>query len=221
MQAVDRARVMKRHASTLAAAGLLAIPASVAAQVPWDSPFQMGPGLSGGLGIHLVDFDSRFADDGLGAMVTWRRSAVPTGMGFRVGLAEGFADDVAVFGGVDFGGYLVQENADFPMDLIWAAGVGAGIGDHVLLSFPASLVIGRAFDADGVRFVPYLGPRLDLDASLGRPDPLEDELDLLFTIDLGADIVLSDRAVVRFGAAVGGNDAHEALSIGLVLPGVR
>lgn len=216
---------MKTLRFVLAAVTLLVlpalVPASASAQVPWDTPFHMGPGLSSGLGIHLVDFDTGGVDDGLGAMVTWRQGAVPSGLGFRVGLAEGFADDLAVFGGVDFGGYLIQENADFPMDLIWAAGAGAGVGDHVFLSFPASLVIGRGFDADGVRFVPYFGPRLDLDASLGRPDPPGDDLDLAFTVDLGADIVISDRATIRFGAAVGGDESHEALSIGLVLPGVR
>ncbi|MDX1566376.1 MAG: hypothetical protein R3223_01165 [Longimicrobiales bacterium] len=216
---------MKRLRFVLAATVLLLIPAMTPAQahaqVPWDTPFQMGPGLSGGLGIHLVDFDTSGVDDGLGAMVTWRQGAVPGGMGLRFGLAEGFADDLAVFGGVDFSGFLARETAEFPMDLIWATGLGAGAGDHVLLSFPASLVIGRAFDADGVRFVPYFGPRLDLDAYLGRPEPAGDDLDLAFTVDLGADIVISERATIRFAAAVGGDESHEALSIGLVLPGVR
>jgi len=212
---------MRQRLFVLAAAGLLAIPATASAQVPWDTPFHMGPGQSGGLGIHLVDFETGPGSDGIGAAVTWRRAPVPGGLGFRAGLAEGFDGELAVFGGVDFSGYLVRESADVPLDLSWALGAGAGIGDYAILSFPASIIVGKTLDAEGVRFVPYIGPRVDLDAYLGRDGPQGDDLELAFTVDLGTDIVVSDQLTIRFGAAVGGSDdAHEALSIGIILPGV-
>jgi len=208
----------------LAAAALLALPLSGAAQVGWDSPLHLGPGLTDGLGIHLVNFDYP-GDDGLGAMLTWRGNPVPGGLGVRVGLAEGFDGEVAGFGGVDFSGYLVQRSEEFPMDLTWGLGAGAGIGDFALLSFPATLVLGRAFDADGVQFVPFIGPRLSLDAYLGRdapppPAPEPDDVELEFVLDLGTDIVVSPNLAIRFAASVG-DRPHEAISIGVVLPGVR
>lgn len=210
---------MRQRLFVLATAGILALPAAGAAQVPWDTPFHMGPGLSGGLGVHLVDFETGPGSDGIGAAVTWRRSGVPGGLGFRAGLAEGFDGELAVFGGVDVSGYLVRESADVPLDLSWAVGAGAGVGDYAVLSFPGSIIVGKTLDAEGVRFVPYIGPRLDLDAFLGRDGG--DDLELNFTVDLGTDIVVSDGMTIRFGAAVGGDDSHEALSIGIVLPGVR
>lgn len=210
---------MRQRLFVFLSAGLLALPAAAAAQVPWDTPFHMAPRQSGGLGIHLVDFETGAAGDGIGAAVTWRRAPVPGGLGLRAGLAEGFDGDLAVFGGVDFSGYLIRESADVPLDLSWALGAGAGVGDYAILSFPASIVVGKTLDAEGVRFVPYIGPRLDLDAFLDRN--AGDDLELNFTVDLGTDIVVSDQMTIRFGAAVGGDEFREALSIGIVLPGVR
>lgn len=215
---------MKQRAFALAVAALLAVPVAATAQVAWDSPLFLGSGLTDGLGIHLVDYESP-GDDGLGAMVTWRGNPVPGGIGVRVGLAEGFDGEVAGFGGVDFSGFLVQQSTEFPMDLTWGLGAGLGVGDFALLSFPATLVLGRGFEADGVRFVPYVGPRLVLDAYVGDdppPPPADerDDLELEFVVDLGTDIVVSENLAIRFGASVGDN-VHEALSIGIVLPGVR
>lgn len=215
---------MMQRVFALAAAALLALPLSGAAQVAWDSPMHLGPGLTDGLGIHLVNFEFP-GDDGLGAMVTWRGNPVPGGLGLRVGLAEGFDGDLAGFGGFDFSGYLVQRSQEFPMDLSWGLGAGVGIGDYALLSFPATIVLGRAFDADQIQLVPFVGPRLSLDAFVGRDDPPppapeRDDLDLEFMVDLGTDIVVSPNLAIRFAASVGG-DRHEALSIGVVLPGVR
>lgn len=207
---------MLDHRTLALAAGLLLLaPTGASAQVHWDSPFNLGPGVVSGLAVQLVDPDP---GDGVGAMVSWRRSPVPGGPGFRVGVAEGFRDDVAVFGGVDVSGALMARDEEFPVDLIWAAGAGGSVGDHALLSFPAGLFVGRTFTGDEIRFVPYAGPRLDLDAHLGRETPLggdDDEVDLALSADLGLDLVFSERLTVRFGGSVGD---HEALSIGVVFP---
>lgn len=205
----------------LAAAALLTVPAEVQAQVYWDSPFHMGPDLTDGLGLHLVDPDRPGPGSGVGAMVTWRRGSIPGGIGLRFGLAEGFRDDLTGFGGVDVSGLLLARTEEFPLDLIWATGAGAGIGDYALISFPLGLYVGRSFVGDGVRFSPYAGPRLNLDGHLGREAPQgadDDELDLIFALDLGGDIVFGDGLAVRFGASVGDRNA---LSIGAVFPGVR
>lgn len=207
-------------------AALLLAPAGAAGQVYWDAPFHMGPDLTDGLGIHLADLEP---GAGIGAMVTWRRGSMPGGVGLRIGLAEGYRDELSGFGGVDVSGLLMPRTDEFPLDLMWATGAGAGIGDYALLSFPLGLYVGRGFTGDGVRLIPYAGPRLSLDGHLGRERTRtgpaggevvveDDELELVFSVDLGGDIVFSDDLAIRFGASIGD---HEALSIGAVFPGVR
>lgn len=210
---------MNQRAIILAAGLLAAVPASAESQVHWDAPFHVGPGLTDGVAVHLVDPDP---GSGIGAMVSWTSGSVPGGLGVRLGLAEGFGGDLAGFGGVDVSGTLISSSEEVPLDLIWAAGAGAGVGSHVLVSLPLGVYAGRSFVGDGIRFLPYAGPRISLDGSLGRDGNGgvggDDELDLALSVDLGADIVLSDDLGVRFGASVGDK---EALSIGLVLPGLR
>lgn len=199
---------------------LLFAPSEAHSQVHWESPFHMGPGLTDGLGIHLLDSDP---GGGVGLLVTWRRSSIPGGVGLRMGLAEGFGDELTGFGGVDVSGLLLGATDEFPLDLGWAGGAGAAIGDYALVSFPLGLFVGRSFMDAGIRFTPYGGLRVNLDAHLGRdgggPGPGDDDgLDLALSLDLGGDIVFGDDVAIRFGAAVGD---HEALSIGVILPTVR
>lgn len=204
--------------TALLAAVLLLAPASAAGQVVWDAPFRMGPGQAGGLGIHLVD---KTPGDNLGAAVTWRRNSIPGGIGWRIGVVEGFRDEVAVYGGADVSGYLVQQTDEFPLALSWAAGVGAGIAEYALISIPLALYAGRSFEADGVRFVPHVGPRISLDAHFGRKTEQglnDEETELAFSLDIGGDVGIGENFVIRFGASV---FDHDALSIGVVFPGVR
>lgn len=197
------------------AAGLLFLaPAPASGQVQWDAPFHMGPGLGDGLAVSLMETEP---GDGEGVMVSWRRGQVPGGLGFRAGVADGFRDDLAVFGGVDVSGMLIARDAEFPVDLIWAAGAGGSVGDHGLIAFPIGLFVGRGVVRDGVRFVPYAGPRVDVTAHLGgdaAPGGEDDDLDLAVSVDLGFDLVFSERLAARFGASVGD---HQALSIGVVI----
>ncbi len=211
---------MKKRVFAIVAGVLFLLPAGIGAQVTWDAPFHMGPALTDGLGLHVVDFEMG-ADDGVGGMVSWRRASIPGGVGLRMGLAEGIDGDLAGFGGVDVSGLMVSATDEFPLDVIWAAGAGAGIGDYALISFPMGLFIGRSFEGEGVRFVPYFGPKLALDAHLGRDAPApadEDELELSFSMELGTDLVFGDDLAIRFGASL---VEREALSIGAVFPTMR
>jgi len=208
---------MMKRAIGLVTGLLLVVPAAASAQVSWDSPYPMGPGLTDGMSVQLVD---PWPGSNVGAMVTWRRSRVPGGLGFRVGVADGFAGDLAGFGGIQASGMLMHSDEQFPLDLSWATGAGLSVGRFALVSFPLGLYAGRSFQGEQVRFIPFIGPRLDLDAYMGSNRPERrgnDQLDLAFSADLGGDIVF-DRLGVRFAASVGD---HDALSIGLVFPGVH
>lgn len=196
----------------LVALGMTAPAQSARAQVAWDAPLMVPPAAPRGLGVYLTD-SSPGGD--LGVLGTYRAADAPAGLGFRFGIADGPFDEVSVLGGVDFSGYLVRESRDFPVDLVWNAGVGAGVGDYALLSFPLGVTFGKVVAGDGVRFNPYVGPRLVLDARLGDDGP-GDDLDLGLAVDLGVDVAFDPRWAIRFGGTIGDRDA---LAIGVVFPG--
>ena len=198
---------------------LLAPPAS--AQVAWESPYLLSPQTPDGFGILLID---PAPGDGIGVLGMWRANpTMQRGLGFRVGVAEDHGDGVAGFGGVDLTGPLVRSSGDFPADIIWTLGAGLGIGEDVLVSVPVGLSLGASFDADGVVFSPYVGPRMILDGVLGNDGPGNgsrggDDLNINFAVDLGMDIAFSPDWIVRFGWSAGD---HEALGIGLMFQGLR
>lgn len=209
---------MQRRVVVLVAGLLLGMagPGPVRGQIAWETPMLIGPGAPGGFGIHLME---PWPGNGLGVLGTYRTSPVPVGLGFRIGLGEDRRDDLSVFGGVDVAGFLVRSSGDQPLDVLWFAGAGIGIGDDALLSFPLGLSIGADLRADNVIFRPYVAPRVVLDACLGdrcRPGLREDDnLDLDIAVDLGLDLSFAPTWTIRFAATLGDRDA---LLIGVAFP---
>ena len=188
--------------------GGLAAPAQ--GQIAWETPMLIGPGAPGGFGINLME---PWPGNGIAVMGTYRTSPVPVGLGFRVGLGEDSRDELAVFGGVDVAGFLLRATDDLPIDVLWFAGGGLGIGDDALLSFPLGLSFGADLQSEGVVFRPYVAPRVVLDAWLGEPDS---ELELDVAADLGLDLSFDPAWTIRFAATLG--DDRDGLLIGLAFP---
>ncbi|MGW8267049.1 MAG: hypothetical protein ACWGSQ_11825 [Longimicrobiales bacterium] len=180
------------------------------AQVPWESPLMVGPGSPGGLSVLIADPGA-----GIGAFVHWRGRGSGSRLGYRLGLAEeGRRDNnIAIFGGVDIAGRILDHSDEFPLDMVWVVGLGGGFGSDILLSFPFGVSLGRVITTEEVWFHPYLTPRLILDAFFG--DSARDDLDLDFALDLGADFSFSPGWTFRFGASIGDRDG---LAFGLALP---
>ncbi|MFW6202327.1 MAG: hypothetical protein ACOC8B_07100 [Gemmatimonadota bacterium] len=185
----------------------LAVP--VQAQIAWDSPLLVPPRADDGFGLFLTDPQG----GSLGFLGTWRPSAAPPRLQFRLGLAEetAFADDLAVYGGVDGSSLITRATDEFPLDVAWAAGVGISVGDIVNVAFPFGLVLGRTFTDGDASFTPYVSPRVVLDAIFDHP-VADDDLDLDLAVDLGLDLGLGGW-LIRFGGTVGD---REALAIGIV-----
>ena len=63
-------------------------------------------------------------------------------MGYRAAVGEGIRGDVAVGTGIDVSGVLTTgvENAD--IDVLWWSGIGAGVGDDLMISVPLGIVAG-------------------------------------------------------------------------------
>lgn len=198
---------MRRNtfALLLAVLPLLATPAQ--AQIAWETPLLMPPRNVDGLGLYLMDVPG--AD--IAAMLSWRSPGL--GFGLRGGIADA-DDDIGVFGGIDFSGDVHRASSDFPLDVDWVAGVGAGVSDNAVITVPLGLTLGKTFFAERAVLTPYFTPRVFLDAFLG--DEVDDELDMGFALDIGVDLQLSrsrGAPVIRFGASLGD---HEGVALGVV-----
>ena len=172
----------------------------VQAQVAWESPMSVFPGAPAGFAVHVVDVPG----GDVGVLGTYRISAAPGGVGYRVGLAEDGSEDLAVYGGIDVSGGLVDPTEEAPFTVIWFVGAGLSLSGDVLLSFPAGLAAGGEYETDGVVWRPFLAPRVVLDAFLRDG---HDDLELDFAVDLGTDLSFSPTWFIRFAASVGDRDA--------------
>lgn len=203
----------------LALAAAAVIPTGAAGQVAWESPMMLAPGTPSGVGFFLTD---PHPGNLLAGMVTYRALTAPRGMGLRFGVTEEEFDEISIFGGADFSGPLLQADDQFPLDIIWIAGIGGGFsGDEFAVGFPLGVSAGRVFDTRSARFVPYMSPRIVLDGRFGgggEEDTLGDKISVEVAIDLGVDFAFSNSATLRVGAAIGDRDA---LAIGVNLGRVR
>jgi hypothetical protein len=186
------------------------VPAAGRAQVAWDSPMLMPPGVGDGFGLYLADVEG----GGLGVIGTWRSPG--WNFGVRGGLAESRGDNLGVFAGFDVNGALTRSNNDFPLDVDWLFGAGLGVADGVRLSAPVGLSVGHTFNADDVTFTPFATPRVVLDAFLDDDDDEvddDDDLDLELAVDLGLDLRFTRDFLVRFSGTLGDRNG---VAIGLV-----
>lgn len=181
----------------------LGIPVRATSQVAWDSPLLLAPGSPAGLQVFLIDAD---ASDGVGALVHYRRGRAPSGLGFRVGVTEEIRGEAVVFGGVDFSGPLTTADEAFPLDVLWVGGLGASVGEDVLVSVPVGVSLGRLIQSPDVRILPYGGPRVVLDGYLGD-EPNREEVGIDVVVDAGVDLAFDTGWAVRFGLTVGDRQA--------------
>lgn len=199
---------MRRGVWALLMAAVL-VPGAASAQIAWDSPLLLPPRAEPGFGIFLADV----AGGDLGVLALWRSPA--WNFGLRGGLAEGPGNDLGVFAGIDFAGALTRSTEEFPLDIDWVFGAGLGVTEGALVSLPLGLTIGHQFQGDDVGFLPYVTPRVVLDACIdcGRGREDDDDVSLDFAADVGLDMRLTSAFLIRFGATLGD---REGVAIGLV-----
>jgi hypothetical protein len=204
-----------RTLTAVAALAFLAGAASPAcAQIPWESTLLLSPSAPAGFSAHLVRFDYAI-DNSLGGLITYRPVAGAGGVGYRFAVAEGNVNrEMAFAGGVDFSGLLAGHDEDFPVDLMWFAGIGGGYSDYTTLAVPVGLAFGRPVDGRAAWFNPYLSTRAVVEKGFGEAVPPDQGVTLGVAVDVGADLALgSSRAVVlRLGASLGD---RQTLVVGL------
>jgi hypothetical protein len=194
---------------TLILAGALAAPSvPLHAQIAWDSPALMSPTVPSGFSIFLMNP----AGGDLGVLGTLRASAGPVGLGFRAALAdEAGTGDLAFAGGVDVSGVLARAVEGSEIDVAWWSGVGLGVGDETVVTFPLGVSLGWSGEGGDVVFSPYGGGHVVLDFRTGPGDAVRFD----GVIDLGIDLVLPSGWMIRAGASLGD---RESLALGMRIP---
>ena len=178
---------------------LLAIAGGAQAQA-WNSPSFLGPHPTADLGVYVID--GEIGD--VGVQGIWRKTGAMN-LGVRLGFVDA-GDGVLQAGLETWGDLVVSDDAEFPLDVAWTAGIGASINGVSTLSVPAGVSIGQTFEAGSITMQVYGHPRLVL---VAFENPVDDdlELDLEGQFDLGTDLYLSDDVTVRVGVSLGEADA--------------
>lgn len=169
----------------------------------WDVPSFLPPRPGEDIGAYITT-QGDFGIEGI-----WRQQG-NLNLGLRVGYVDFDVDDGAVIVGAESWGPLMTAGPEFPLDITWTAGVGAGFNGGTLFEVPAGLSIGRTFPLSNLMVQLYGHPRLAL-VFWSRND--QDDTDIEGLFDLGADIQLSPDWKLRLGFTLGGFD--EAGGIGL------
>jgi hypothetical protein len=139
----------------------------------------------------------------------WRQRG-SLNLGLRLGFIDYDAPDDAITVGAETWGPIVSAGPEFPLDVSWTLGLGAGFNGGTLFEVPFGVSMGRTLDAGTIPIQVYGHPRLALVHF--SSDQFDDtDLDVLF--DLGADFHLSPDWKLRVGATFG--DPDEAFGVGL------
>lgn len=185
---------------TFLALGLTATGASAQA---WDVPAFMPPRPGDDIGVYLTDQ----GDFGIAGI--WRQHGAMN-LGVRVGYVDRPVDGSFLVGVETWGG-IFSAGPDFPVDVTWTLGAGAGFNDAVTtVEIPGGVSVGRAFVLTPLTIQVYGHPRIAL-FLFSANENLEAELEGL--IDLGAEVHLSEDWKLRLGATLG--SGPDALGVGL------
>jgi len=177
----------KASFAALAAVVLAAAPAR--AQV-FTLPFQSTERGSD-IGIYLNDSPGDIAVEGI-----WRRGFGTGDLGLRLGFAD--LGDGELLVGADWRQPLALGTQ--PIDVALTLGGQLAAGDVDALGGQVGLVFGHTFVEQGLRFTPYVHPRLAVASGIGDTDR-DAELDVL--ADLGADFSFAPNLVLRLGVNLG------------------
>jgi len=183
----------------------------------WDAPMFFGPKPMDDIGLYY--FRSPFGSrDVNGLKAIWRQSGnINLGVQAGVGDLEDIGQTILVGG--EFYNPLKGMSQSTGLAMSWALGAGATFGSHYIdLSIPLGVSIGLNLGSgSGFGLVPYVHPRASLDVS-SFDDPITDKevtkTNLGLEVDLGADVSLGDKLIVRAGYSFGDRDAF---GVGLAL----
>ena len=187
-------------AATLALA--LAIPGAARAQ-SWETPAFFAPRPGDDIGIHAIDAEG--AD--LGLMAIWRQAGA-VNLGVRAGFG-GYSGARTILLGAELSGVLLEPEPGRMLAAAWMAGAGASFDGATWLRVPIGVSVGARFGEAGFAVTPYAHPRVSLDyVAHERIDDVEaTSTEINFDVDLGAELEVSTRWLIRAAVTLGDREA--------------
>ncbi len=189
---------------------LALLPVGAAAQKTgypvWDTPSFMAPGREDALGVYFI----KPTETDWGIAGTWRTGG-PLNLGVRGDYIQINRGSTQWGIGADAKGGLGEFAA--PIAVNWTLGIGATSGaGATLLRVPLGLTLGAHLVSPGLRFTPYVHPRVSFvytsfDVPQGAPS--ESDHTFEFDTDLGADLDLG-QMILRVGGTIGDQPAFGA-----------
>jgi hypothetical protein len=187
----------------------------------WDAPLFFSPRPMDDIGLYYVRTnDAFFGQDVSGIKGIWRQSG-NINLGVQLGIGDLKDAGNAILVGAEFYNSIGSVSRGGSFYAAWSLGAGATIGSgYADLSIPVGVSIGPRLGTGKTNLLPYAHPRVSLDIT-AYDDVNGDEqtiTDVGLAVDLGADLTLGDKLIVRAGYTLGGsNDVRKrnALGIGL------
>ena len=204
---------------------LVALPVltgSARAQV-WDAPLFFSPRPHDDIGLYYFrSNDAFFGQDVSGLKAIWRQSG-----NINLGVHAGFGDtdDIGetLLVGAELSNSLTSMSASTGLIMAWHLGAGAIFGDdYAQLGVPLGVSLGFNLGSGGSTMIlPYAHPRVSFDlVAVEFGDEEETETDFGFAVDLGVDLQLGERFVLKAAYTIGSeNDfgKRDAFGIGAAL----
>jgi hypothetical protein len=165
------------------------------------------------LGLYYVRSDraddfSNF-DDPNGLKIIWRQSG-NLNLGVHVGTGDLSNIGESILVGAELYGPLSRVGASSGLLVNWSAGIGAAFGDlgdnidYIDFSVPVGVSIGARLGSGSTAIVPYVHPRVSLDVVAVTIDDVEEtDTKVGFAADLGADVDLGERFILRGAYTIG------------------
>jgi hypothetical protein len=192
----DPSRGIMRTVLSAKLGALLLIVAAVPAQAQVFTPTYTSPRLVNELGVYVSDGPGDLAIEGI-----WRGGP----LGLRVGFVD--ANDNLLSVGAEIRSSLPVEGA--PLGLALTAGIQGLVGDESALGIQGGLSAGYTFLSPGLAITPYLHPRL----AAVKPYA-SDDFDFELLADVGVDLEVSPRLLLRFGVALDDVGANWGVGFG-------
>lgn len=184
---------------------------NASAQAGWDAPTFFSPRPMDDVGIYAFKTNAASIGDPTGLKLIWRQSG-NLNLGVHAGTADlGNVGEAILLGG-EFYGPLSGATASTGLVMSWGLGAGAVFGDdYIDLSVPLGVSIGMNLGTGGVSLLPYVHPRVSLDvSSFGSGANEVTDTNLGLSVDVGVDVGLGERFILRAGGSFGDREAYGA-----------
>jgi hypothetical protein len=193
----------------LVTSALLLTTAGTASAQRWDAPLFAGPGAMDELGLFYVNSDRDNFENSNGLKAIWRQSG-NLNLGVHVGTGDLANIGESILLGAELYGPIRAVSANTGLMVSWTAGIGAAFGDiegddYIDFSIPVGVNVGIGLGSGSTRFTPFVHPRISYDVIAITPEGGDEvsDSDFGFAVDLGAELGLGQRFLLRGAASLG------------------